>query len=94
MINDEWTTNDYLNLKNIGNGASFRVNLVYHIEKAELFALKIGNDTNNDKLIKRQLNNYSKIKHPLIPKLISCVKDSNGNMFGIITQFVNGQELD
>lgn len=56
---------DYIELRNLGSGSSFNVQLIYHIERGELFALK-GKYTNDKKipeLIEREnsTSTYSKI---------------------------------
>lgn len=68
---------DYIRLRNLGSGSSFRVDLIYHIEKSELFAIKIPiciSDT--QKLINREKSNYQNLNFPLLPKYYGVGKDN------------------
>ena len=93
ISNIKCSTKDYLELRNLGIGASFTVDLIYHFEKEELFALKKPNAFNleSSKLIEREKRNYSKINYPYLPKLYGTVKDYNSTY--LIIQFINGQLL-
>ena len=82
---------DYVVLRLLGFGSVFRTSLIYHLERCELMALKEPNidDKEIPRLIERERVNYSKIRHPLLPKSYET-EDING----IIIEFINGQTLD
>lgn len=84
----EFDTNDYIILRNIDYGSSFAVDLIYHFEKEELFALKRPNtnDCGIKKLVEREIGNYTKLNHPFIPKYYGKVKNNNSFIF----EFING----
>lgn len=80
----------YIVLHYIGMGSSSNVTLNYYINKEELFASKVFHDKHEgSKLFEREVFNYSRIKHPLIPKFIG--KNDKKNMIAI--EFINGHTL-
>lgn len=81
-----------LNLRDVGSGSEFKCALIYHIKHAELYVVKkpIGNDVDIPKLTEREALNYSKLKHPLLPKFIGRVKENNC----IVIEFINGKTFD
>lgn len=83
---------EFIKLKTLGTVSIFIVELIFHIKKNELLALKrpISNDEENTKLIQREIENHSKIYHPLLPKFIG----TNENKEYIIIEFINGITLD
>ena len=82
---------EYIELRNVGLGFSFKCVLAYHIKRGELHVIKKPNSIDKDisKLIERETSNYSKIKHPLLPKFIAKIKDKNY----LVIEYINGQEL-
>ena len=69
----------------IGSGSIFKVYLIFHIENEELYAIKRQKikDAKITKLMKREIINYSRLKHPLLSI------DNN-----IIIEYINGQSLE
>ena len=63
---------EFIELRQIGSGTVFLVYLIYHIEREELFALKksLLNDSEIEKLREREIDNFIKVQHPFLPKLI------------------------
>ncbi|KAK8892308.1 hypothetical protein M9Y10_029533 [Tritrichomonas musculus] len=82
---------EYVDLRMTGFGGAFNCALIYHIKQNELCVIKrpYENDRETPKLLKREGENYSKIKHPLLPKFYGKVKDTNC----IIIEFINGHTL-
>lgn len=80
---------DYIFLRIIGLGSIFKTELIYHIERCELFALKRINITDNEteKLISEEIENYTKIKHPLMPKFYGTIKLYNY----LVIKYINGK---
>ncbi|KAK8883485.1 hypothetical protein M9Y10_042577 [Tritrichomonas musculus] len=84
----KWDISNFIELRNIEN--SF-CSLVYHIEKEELFAIKKANPNDNESqlLNSREIENYTKIKHPFIANFYGTVKDTNH----LIIEYINGNTL-
>ncbi|KAK8839704.1 hypothetical protein M9Y10_031408 [Tritrichomonas musculus] len=82
---------EFVELRTVGNGSFALCKLVYHIKRQELFVVKKPNtnDVENDKLLKREIENYKKIKHPFLPKFYGTVKDKNY----LVIEFINGSTL-
>ncbi|KAK8898261.1 hypothetical protein M9Y10_000539 [Tritrichomonas musculus] len=82
---------DYIELRQIGIGSSFKVDLVYLIEKQEIIAIKKKNGFSNEheKLVFREIENYKQINHPLLPNFYGIVKKGNYTLF----EFINGSIL-
>lgn len=82
---------EFIELRDIGLGSNFKTVLIYHIERGELYALKKQQGMNKKigKLIKREIENYSKIQHPLTPKFIGA---GQNNEYHII-EYINGRTL-
>lgn len=80
--------NDFIKLRNIGKSNNSNVDLIYHIEKEELLAIKtyLYNDE-TEKLSNREIEYYKTISHPLLPKFFG---KTNNN---IIIEFINGKSL-
>ncbi|KAK8872041.1 hypothetical protein M9Y10_007799 [Tritrichomonas musculus] len=83
---------DFVVLRNIGFGSLFKVDLIYHLEKGELMAIKTQNgfDKNIQKYIKRETENYSILNHPLLPKFYNSPEGENY----LVMEFINGLTLD
>lgn len=84
--------NEYIEILDIGSGYTSNIKLIYHIEKGEIFALKKPhlNDSETNDLVKREIDNYSRINHPFFPKLFGIIQEKNY----IIIEFVNGKTLN
>ena len=80
---------DFITIRRINQGSLSNVELIYEIEKEELFLIKKPNNPENDRLIRREFNNYLQIDFPLIPKLYGRIK---GTDYPVI-QFINGKSL-
>ena len=85
-----WDCKDYIELREIGRGSSFLAELVYCIEKGQLFIIKKPLTSNSRTLLMREIFNYSKINHSLAPKYHGTVKDCNHP----IIQYINGKTLE
>ena len=82
---------EFIILRKIGLGTFFITELVYNIEKEELFIIKkpLKLDPEIDKLMKRELNNYSIINHMFLPKFYGTINKKNY----LVIEFINGQSL-
>lgn len=75
-INDE----NFIQLHCLGTGASSSVYLIYHIEKEQLFALKIFyNSEKSEELFERERTNFIQIHHPHHPRFYGTFKYENYN---------------
>lgn len=80
---------NYINLRLLGNGSSSSVDLIYHIEKEKVFALKIFyNENETEKLFDRENKNYLKVHHPLIARYYGSSK--TGSFKSIALEYVVG----
>ena len=91
IITETINENDYIELRTVGYGSLFICNLIYHIKRGDLYVIKKPNinDEELPKLIKREGLNYSKIKHPFIPKFYGRTKNKDE----IVIDFINGKTL-
>ena len=82
---------EIIELRDIGPGFNFKTVLIYHIEREELYAEKKqqGISPEIEKLKEREIELYSKVQHPLIPKLIGI----GPNKEYLIIEFINGRTL-
>ena len=88
-IIEDCTKEDYIELRNLGTGSSATVKLIYHLERCELFALKIPKDAKSY-LNDREIRNLIEMNpHPLVSKYYGITKDNNY----LITNYFEGQEL-
>ena len=89
--NEKINEDEIIKLALTGIGSSFQVTLIYHIEKEKLFAMKQPSSTNfeNDVLTKREYNNYTQIKHPLLPFFVGVLQPENYN----IIEFIRGLNM-
>lgn len=86
-----WEENEFICLRTLGLGSSFIANLIYHIKEEEIFVLKkprIKTDE-NQKLIERELENYSVLYHPFLPKIYGKINQLNY----VVIEFINGTNL-
>ncbi|KAK8887072.1 hypothetical protein M9Y10_038108 [Tritrichomonas musculus] len=88
---ENFDEDEYIILRTLGIGSIFKVELIYHIEKEELFALKVPHiiDDETNKLLEREIANYSQINHSLLPRFYGMTKKGK---YPII-EFINGQIL-
>ena len=84
--------NEFIILRLIGYGFLFSVYLIYHIEREAFFAIKIPKVYNSEtnKLIKREIENYYRLNHPIFPQFYGIVNNKN---YPII-EFFNCYTLD
>ena len=82
--------NEFIYLRDIAVGSSHRIQLIYHIEKRELFTIKISyyDNDEHEKLFDRELNNYKALSHPFMPKLLGKSDQ------GLIIEYINGKTLE
>ncbi|KAK8834442.1 hypothetical protein M9Y10_031474 [Tritrichomonas musculus] len=82
---------EFVELRTVGNGSFALCKLAYHIKRQELFVVKKPNTiyAENDKLLKREIENYKKIKHPFLPRFYGTVKDKDY----LVIEFINGSTL-
>ena len=87
-ISDE----EYIELRVLGSGSTFTCSLNYLISEGKLFVIKRANGCSlneKEKLIKRELLNYSMISHPFIPEFYGRIKDKEGHRI----EYINGPTL-
>ena len=82
---------EYVELRRVGVGGSFRPFLIYHIKKGELYVIKKPyGSAEQEKLISRESENYRKLRHPFLPRYYGRVKDKNYN----VIEFIEGSTLE
>lgn len=94
--NIEVNKKNHIKLRNLGIGSISVVYLIYHIEKEQLFVLKIflGNDFDDEskELFERERKFYLKIEHPLLSKYYgSTTIDSRDSL---IIEYISGTSLE
>ena len=81
----------YIYLRTLGHGSISRIELIYHIEKRKLFALKMlyyeGYDTRFR--IKLERNNYLSIHHPFICRCFGMDRERNY----LVLEYIQGHPL-
>ncbi|KAK8842451.1 hypothetical protein M9Y10_026038 [Tritrichomonas musculus] len=82
----------YIKLRDLGNGSGGKVELIYHILKEEVFALKLPNIESHH-LIERERRNYLNIRHLFIVPYIGYIKFA-GNPKYLLLEYVEGETLD
>ena len=83
---------DYIELSNNYIGSIFSICLIYHIEREELMTIKkphMAYDPEYDKLIKREIENYSKLSHPFLPKYYGTTKVGGY----LVIEYIKGKTL-
>ena len=85
--------NEYVELRDMAGG-TFMCTLIYHIKNEELYVIKKQHiiDIDAPRWIDREKTNYTKIKHPFMPKYYGQVKNKNKNY--IVIEYINGKTLD
>lgn len=86
----ETTKMNYIKLREIGQGSSCTVDLIYCIEKEEIFALKIPKEGKDD-LIERERVNYSKIECPYTVQYYGYIEIDGKKC--LILEYVEGRTL-
>ena len=83
--------NEYIEIRNICITSSSGIELIYHIEREELFVLKKPiKNPESSKLIEREIDNYSVLDFPLLPKFIGTVQNKDH----YIIEYINGRTLE
>ncbi|KAK8846996.1 hypothetical protein M9Y10_019570 [Tritrichomonas musculus] len=90
--NSNFVNKSYIELRNIGRGSGGIVDLIYHIPKEEIFALKIP-FYESQHLIERERSNYLNIRHPFIVQYIGYIKFANDLKY-LLLEYVEGETLD
>ncbi|KAK8841557.1 MAP kinase kinase (MEK) [Tritrichomonas musculus] len=85
---------EFLCLRGVGKGSLGSVELIYHIKREELFALKIPNDDTSEskELIERESSKYLKISHPFICHYYGSVLIDHNKC--LLLEFIEGKTLD
>lgn len=84
---------DFVSLKTIGTGSICDVYLIYYIKEQKLYVNKKIKNQSDKYLMDREYNNYLKVNHPLIPKLIGTVHYLFQE-YSIVIEYIYGQTLD
>lgn len=79
---------EYIDFDTYGFGSYSNVHLIYLISKNELFMKKVFRE-NSIQYLEKEIHNYSKLKHPLLCKLIGKTKKPNE----IIIEYIYGPTL-
>ena len=89
----EITEFDFIELQVLGNGSSAKVQLVFDIEKEQLFAKKVYSYLSNDneKSLRHETFSYRNICHPSFPHFYGEMKERGG---GLIIEYIRGRTLD
>lgn len=89
LIPRTFDEDEFIELRKCGIGSSFAVTLFYHISKEELVVIKRPNTLTSEiqKLVQREIINYSKLKYPLIPKYYGTQNND------LVIEFLNGRTL-
>ena len=86
-----WSSENYFKIRELGRGSSSVVDLIYNIQREEIFALKIPYN-NCIELIKRERENYLKIQNPFIVHYYGCIESNQ--MPNLLIEFIDGETLD
>ncbi|KAK8899031.1 hypothetical protein M9Y10_001328 [Tritrichomonas musculus] len=89
-IND-LNEDDIIHLNLLGNTYTSSVELIYHIELGQLFALKSFRDSEGEKLYKRELKNYERICHPALPRFYGKIEKGENRY--LIIEYIRGKSL-
>ena len=84
--------NEYIKISFLQNGSSGSTFLIYLLEHKSLCVLKVLHPNINPELLKREINNYSKINHPFIPRYFGTANYSGEE--AIIIEYIHGKTLD
>ncbi|KAK8839290.1 hypothetical protein M9Y10_032222 [Tritrichomonas musculus] len=82
----------YIKIRNLGQGSGGIVELIYHIFKEEVLALKIP-FYERQHLIERERRNYLSIRHPFIVQYIGYIEFANNQKY-LLLEYVEGETLD
>ena len=88
------TKNNHIKLRVLGHGNSSNVYLIYHIEKEQIFALKIFNckDQESEKLFTRENNNYMSLYHPFTAHYFGSFNIDS--YYCIVLEYIDGKNLN
>ena len=81
----------YIKLRDLGQGSGGRVELIFHISKEEIFALKIPYIESHLNI--RERRNYLSIRFPFIVPYIGYIKFANKPKY-LLLEYVEGESLD
>ena len=89
---EEISEKEYAELRIVGTGSSSNCVLIYHIKRGELYVIKKikPNDCEHPKLFSREVDNYKKLSHPLLPKYYGRVEGKGY----IVIEYINGKTLE
>lgn len=82
---------EYIEINFIDSGSTFNVSLIYLIENEELLAIKKPHETdeNTQKLVQREIRNYTNINHRLSPKLYNFSEEEKLTIIFQLLSFIN-----
>ena len=87
----KYVNKNYIKLREIGQGSGDRVELIFHISKEEVFALKIPYiETHLDK---RERRNYLSIRYRFIVPYIGYIKFADKPKY-LLLEYIEGETLD
>ncbi|KAK8847117.1 hypothetical protein M9Y10_019697 [Tritrichomonas musculus] len=82
----------YIKLRDLGKGSGGMVELIYHIPKEEIFALKMPN-AESQHLNERERRNYLNIRYPFIVPYIGYIKFANKPKY-LLLEYIEGETLN
>ena len=83
---------EYIKLRIIGNENTSSIYLIFHIQKQQIFVLKMFKNDPKDKLFNRELSNYLGISHPFLARYIGTSRDGSNNC--LIIEYCEGKTLN
>ena len=89
---EEMKEKEYAELRIVGTGSMTSCVLIYHIKRGELYVIKktMLNYYEHQKLVNREVDNYKKLSHPLLPKYYGRVEGKGY----IVIEYINGKTLE
>ncbi|KAK8867142.1 hypothetical protein M9Y10_010116 [Tritrichomonas musculus] len=83
-------SNDFIELRVVGQGSMFAAILIYHIKRKQLMIVKKPCQKNheNTKLLNRIIENHSKLNHLFLPKFYGITKEKYA-----VVEYINGSSL-
>lgn len=89
-INPQLNSCDYIRISSLGRGSGGSADLMYNIKTQKLYVIKFPYEQNG-KLMKREIENYQKIKQPFIPRFYGTI--SYHLQQGIVIDYIAGHSL-
>ena len=84
------SSDKYIEIQRVGSGSS-PTQLIYYIEKEQLFILKtFVSIKEKQKLFERELQNYLEINHPFLPK---CYGKKKQGRYYLLIEYIHGNTL-